>query len=386
MVDKVEVNGQLEDIQDTEAREQLDSLQDQVSMLDSSAVKTVNGVNPEKGNVDIPAASSTQLGLVKQADLGGTPTLGILNTYLYGKIVSTSTVRSMAYGLDRFEVVNARRIFTGRSRDSWALYKELDSSSSEFTKILFAKDKFIALAGRQVWEYTISTDWVEKGPTSGQAFRNIIYNYDSGTYILEAYSNYVWTSTDGISWVEKGQFDFSANDVIYGDGLYVGIYDAEHTSLRISEDTETWVTLSLATEEGETIKKVCFTGREFIAVGSKGSIFVSQTGRENWTRRPSPVTSALYDIASSDLGIFVVGDKCILFSQDAINWSLFKETDFIGYSIAIGGGLVAIGGTGRIYCGNIIPPQPNGVAIDAEGNMTVPYIDILMKRIEALEK
>ena len=84
----------------------------------------------------------------------------------------------------------------------------------------------------------------------------------------------------------------------------------------------------------------------FVAVGVSGTIFTSTDGI-SWTKQTSPTAASLDGITYGN-GMFVA----------------------VGYS-----------GTIIVYVYTIT----NAVAIDAEGNMTVPVIDELIKRIEALE-
>jgi hypothetical protein len=68
------------------------------------------------------------------------------------------------------------------------------------------------------------------------------------------------------------------------------------------------------------LSKVIWTGTQFVAVGSGGTILTSPDGT-TWTKRSSATGNNLTDVASSGTGLVAVGDKgTVVTSADGVNW------------------------------------------------------------------
>jgi hypothetical protein len=173
----------------------------------------------------------------------------------------------------------------------------------------------------------------------------------------------------------------TADDVTYGNGMFVAV--GSNGIILTSTDGISWT--KQTSPDFSELKSITYSNSMFVAVGLSGTILTSTDGI-SWADQKSPAYVSLYGITYGN-GMFVaVGVSGTIFtSTDGISWT--KQTSPTAASldgITYGNGMfVAVGYSGTIIV--YVYTITNAVAIDAEGNMTVPVIDELIKRIEALE-
>ncbi len=155
----------------------------------------------------------------------------------------------------------------------------------------------------------------------------------------------IYTSVDGVSWTRRGDAPYygalgaSPSLIVNVGATVVG------RGLATSSDGVTWTPRIIPTTLA--LEDVFWTGSQFIAVGSSGTIITSPDG-VTWTQRTSGTTVALLGVAASPLVTVVVGASgTILSSPDGVVWDSRTSGSRTLRRVAwTGNEFVAVGGSG----------------------------------------
>lgn len=147
-----------------------------------------------------------------------------------------------------------------------------------------------------------TTDWFEGVTASTQ---RAVAVGDNGA---------IYTSTNGATWTKatSGTTEW-LRGVAFGNGAYVVV--GENGKILRSTTGTMWSPITSGTTAH--LNRVRYVGTaangQFIAVGNSGAAFSSATGNAPWTSLNSGSTNSLYDVATNDTGLLLVGDQEVLF-------------------------------------------------------------------------
>ncbi len=147
-----------------------------------------------------------------------------------------------------------------------------------------------------------TTDWFEGVTASAQ---RAIAVGDNGS---------IYSSTNGVDW-SKVTSDTTEwlRGVAFGNGAYVAV--GENGKILRSTGGNSWNPVSSGTTSH--LNRVRYVGGngtgQFIAVGNGGAALSSATGTAPWTALASGTTNNLYDVATNDTGLLLVGDQEVRF-------------------------------------------------------------------------
>ena len=159
---------------------------------------------------------------------------------------------------------------------------------------------------------------------SGTTLKSILWN---GSQFVAAgrggSSGLFLTSPNGVSWTTHISAVHLFYGVAYASSIpqYVVAADSQRIYTSSTGLSGSWTSSLIA--GANTFLDVVWSGSQFVAVGTVGTIFTSATGG-SWTSRTSGTSANLRSVAwSSSLGLFVVvGDSGVIrTSSDGITWT-----------------------------------------------------------------
>ena len=180
--------------------------------------------------------------------------------------------------------------------------------------------------------------WVEQvsGLSQSLSLNSIIYSEELELFVAVGNSGRIITSSDGITWVNgsSGQ-SYNLFGITYSEelnlfcavGYYGKIYTSSNGTSWTSQTSGTTKTLTSVTYSEELSL--------FVAVGSSGTILTSSDGT-NWTSVTSGITDELKSVCySKKLNLFcIVGNSGrIITSSDGITWSSKTKGSYMFVSI-----------------------------------------------------
>lgn len=143
-----------------------------------------------------------------------------------------------------------------------------------------------------------TTDWFEGVTASAQ---RAIAVGDNGS---------IYSSTNGVDWskVTSGTTEW-LRGVAFGNGVYVAV--GENGKILRSTGGNSWSPVTSGTTAH--LNRVRYVGSngggQFITVGNGGVTLSSATGTAPWTSLASGTTNNLFDVATNDTGLLLVGDQ-----------------------------------------------------------------------------
>jgi hypothetical protein len=174
-------------------------------------------------------------------------------------------------------------------------------------------------------------------------------------------------STDGINWTESNNTSAIPSEisaVAYGGGKFVAVSsDAYHEAV-YSTDGINWTESNNGELDEIMLRGVAYGGDKWVAVGLgyqgplyyNGKIVYSLNGI-SWTAAATPSPNATHrSVAYADGKWVAVGDSRSFYSTDGINWTVISWTEALqeapaGVDVAYGNGKFVVGGSdsGRIF-------------------------------------
>jgi hypothetical protein len=162
-------------------------------------------------------------------------------------------------------------------------------------------------------------------------------------------------STDGVNWSGGSGGQYTAADgkgwwsgIAYGNGKFVAVsrngYESNYTNnIMYSTNGSSWTIVS------NSIKwnSVTYGDGKFVAVGSDSTKVTYSTNGTSWTNVSAP-DNIWYSVAYGNGKYVAVGDGAVMYSTDAISWTLGTITEDVN-SVTYGDGkFVAVGSNGAV--------------------------------------
>lgn len=155
--------------------------------------------------------------------------------------------------------------------------------------------------------------WTVRTAASGAVFNAAAHG--ASTYVIVGTS--VQYSTDLATWTVATGFPLqTANDVIYANGLFVGVGGSG--TVATSADGITWTSRSAGSTQ---FNRIIYSNSLFVVIGNSGTIYTSADG-VTWTLRTSNVAGNLNDVVWNGSIFCAVGASGVITtSSDGITWT-----------------------------------------------------------------
>ncbi len=204
---------------------------------------------------------------------------------------------------------------------SWANTNVSTTSSPRLNSIYFGNNTFVTVANSgYIFTSTNGTSWIEK--TSGTANINgITYGNNIWVAVGDKPNNgngIIHTSTDnGASWTAT-TYNWLLKDlsgITYGNGTFVAV--GESGTILTSTNGTTW--LNKTSGDSTTINGITYGNSTFVAVAASGKILTSTNNGASWEIQTSTTTTTyfpLYDVIYANNTFVTVGNNVIINSPD----------------------------------------------------------------------
>jgi hypothetical protein len=278
----------------------------------------------------------------------------------------------VSYNNGRYIVAQGTEIFLSTDAATWTKYTSGESGINYFNKVIFGNGKFVATrtvsdlaTGNQDGQIVYSTDgktWTRATITglTGRTIWNggIIW---TGSQFLAinggASTQYIATSSDGITWTATNNSSIATNavnDVAYGNGMYVAVGGKISTSTDGVNWTHNTTTANTQLAAGYPLQSIVFSEGKFITVGqalnstnNKALIYSSIDGL-NWSLATVSASSmsGLRGVVFGNaqyIALTSYGTGSFITSSNAATWNVGTTTTGSatpkGSDIAFGDGL-----------------------------------------------
>lgn len=363
----------------------LNKVNDSVSNLVNTLIShrgTANGLATLDGDAKVPyselyIASETKKGIVKQGAARGWRQGGHFPSNVYPVCVTYGKGLFVAGG-------NPGEIYTSPDGITWT-HRFSTMVTTSIAGITYGNGLFVAAGS--VGVFATSTDgitWTQTIVQSGPTSKAITYG--NGLFVAVGNAGKIYTSSDGKTWAQRtSSTTQNLYSVTYANGIYVAV--GYNQTILTSPDGITWTARTSPNPGGGPLSAVTYGNGLFVAVAQVGMIITSPEGI-NWTEQYG---LSGFDFATSIAygnGLFVaVGSAGVaITSPDGLTWDLQPAVP--GSPNLYG---VIFGSDRFVIVAPDTPPSSiifaftNAVAVDSEGNMTVPIINSILERLKALE-
>lgn len=232
-----------------------------------------------------------------------------------------------------------------------------------------------------IFTSTDATTW--SATTSGTSVRLHHVQWDGAQFIVTGDDGVALTSSDGLSWsAQTTGITFSLLSFASAGGTLVAVGDRGSIATT-SSLTASWASLASGTREWS--HDVAWTGSQFVAVGTAGTIRTSPDGNA-WTAQTSGTTASLTSIAWNGSRLVAVGSAgTIVTSTNGTSWSiapsgstrpLFGVTWTGSQFIAVGlRGTIFTSSDGLGWVASTLGTQPTLRAVAASGSQIIAVGD-----------
>lgn len=251
---------------------------------------------------------------------------------------------SVCYGSNQFVAVGVEGTFM-TSSDGLQWSNTSYSSTDTVSTLIYAQGQYVAPGNSFVLSSTDGFNWTYHDSSNADTFVSLAYG--AGMYVaVDELFGAIYSSTNGIDWVNQYELGYEMFSVAYGAGRFVGVGISGFTVTSI--DGTNWDFQEVGSTD---LRAVSFGNGEFVAVGDTGAVYISGDGL-NWTNQP--FYSFNFSALTFGNGFFVAAasytftDQGIFTSTDGIHWAGTASADFPD-AIAAGNGLyVAVGSDSMI--------------------------------------
>ena len=235
---------------------------------------------------------------------------------------NATPILGICYGNEKFVAANAGGDFL-LSSDSENWYDPLpDIGPAALNDLAFLNGQFVGLNyERFLWSSNGAAWTTTSAPTNTGTLFSLTYG--KGRYVAGGELRMVWTSTNGLDWINPttnlSSYPYSSDvQVAYGNGVFVGVAGPQGDILT-SDDGDNWTIQSLITNANDYVyfRDITFANGQFVAV-SETATATSLDGTNWFVMR----TNLYLFAVTGGAGKFVaVGGNIIATSTDGTNWS-----------------------------------------------------------------
>lgn len=198
--------------------------------------------------------------------------------------------------------------------------------------VIWDGEKFVAVGVKGgIFTSPDGINWVQKSSDSENKLKSITWT--GLQYVTVGQNGTILTSADTGKWVLRSSGRYGSlnpnstgsipgfKSVVWGNGKFVVVGDLG--LILTSPDGDMW---TRANYNGNAdLKKVIWNGKRFVAVGSMGTVLFSNDGT-NWTKAGTGIFSSLNSIAWNGRIYVAVGETGqILTSTDGSKWNPFNS-------------------------------------------------------------
>lgn len=245
-------------------------------------------------------------------------------------------VRGIAYGNGVWVAAGGTAISTSSDGVSWTLQYATGDTDQKLNSVAYGNNKFVAVGtSKNILTSPDGRNWTQQTTSSDKSDLSDIV-FGNGVFVCVATGNgsgTVLTSPDGVNWTpgSLGSTSLYAPRITFGNGIFAAISQIETNKVYTSSDGVTWVERSFS--PSETIHDITYGNNVFVIVGNWGKIYRSTDG-VNWL---STLTADGYHLMSVAYGenVFVaVGDwRTIYSSTDGMTWIRRKPASYHSESL-----------------------------------------------------
>jgi hypothetical protein len=232
------------------------------------------------------------------------------------------------------------------------------STSSHSRKVVYGNGRYVAMSydmnsmGGPGTNWSTSVDglnWTTISNLNNNSPKSMKF-INNKFFTLFDYNSTIVTSEDGLTWTtispqyeSAGMNNIIANDIAYGNGMYV-LIDNMSGDIYYSSDLVSWTRKSINVS---SYRAITFAIGKFLAVGGYGFAY-SENGID-WTTYASPASESGGVSVVYGGGKFVVNGGSgypygtVVYSVDGINWSSASHSDAGGNFMTIGNIIYANG-------------------------------------------
>lgn len=293
------------------------------------------------------------------------PALGALIVPVITPVSYTATARTMpvgggwistAYGNGVFVAVGFNSSNAASSTDGITWTTRTLPSISNWYGVAFGNGVFVAVSTSATAMVATSTDgitWTQRTTPLGS---NYSVCFGDGKFVTVGNGGGSMVSTDGINWT-SGSFANTAVDVVYGNGVFVAIFDALSNTCSVSTDglTTTATGTMPATTNYYAIE---FGGGFFVAISRiSGTMAARSTNGIDWVSSILPTTAIWQNITYGNNSFLAIGTTTAgATSPDGLTWTartLSSSTSWRGATFGAGKFVITSGSAGTTIAATI---------------------------------
>lgn len=273
---------------------------------------------------------------------------------------TTEALASVAFGNGRFVAVGSNgTIVSSETGSDWI--KRDSGVSVQMNRIVFSGLEFVTIGeSGTILTSADGIGWTASNSPSTDAL--IAIGYGAGTFVLAEVSR-IWISTNLISWTQAKPDPVFTTGIAFQNGTFVAV--TRDSKIYTSTDGLAWVQRAREIQmSNPNLYDVAFVGNHFIAVG--GTILLGETFRslvltspdgQQWTQAETSGPSPLHSIAAGNGRFTAVGSGAfgphqlpptVLASTDALSWTVVSRAPKLASVLYANAQFIAVGDNGII--------------------------------------
>ena len=269
----------------------------------------------------------------------------------------TQQILDVTYGNGIFVAVAGSTILTSTDGLEWTL-KPQDLGNFTLYAVAYGPSGYVAVGSGKILRSVDTNVWSVATVSGG--FRSVAYGNNMYLAVGDAgNSAAVYTSSDGISWVNRNPgLTARFTDVVFADGQFVGV-GSPSASPPVILRSVNGVNWSVAASGATTsLYSIASDGREYLTTGYRGTILTS-VDPDEWIGRSAPYPLGFIDGAGSNTALYGIpvwdgagwGERGVISrSNDGFFWSkrsISPDNTLRGIDFA-GNLLIAVGYSGTL--------------------------------------
>ena len=266
--------------------------------------------------------------------------------------------QAVTYGADKFVAVatsgsNANAVMHSADGLTWTSANAA-SAGPTYKAVTYGGGKFCAVAaGQNAGSVMYSSDGISwtatTPPAEGNGWYSVAYGTDRFVAVGAGGTRRVMYSMDAINWTSGWAAPQQGwTGVAYGNGRFVAVCSSSSQNIMHQGETnvaQTWTMVNTSVN----LNSVAYGDGKFVAVGLN-AVMYSTDDAATWTEVTPPGDGNWNSIAYGN-GMWVATaisrDNRVMYSPDAINWTVAEVRSNQWYSVTYGGDkFVAVSGGG----------------------------------------